>query len=73
MKTRNFIFYVASAMVLLVIVISLLRIWNLIDWDFFQLYFWKLIQSLMVVLIGGVILYVLKSIFYREEPRENKA
>lgn len=72
MKTRNFIFYLTAALVLFVIVISLLRIWNLINWEFFQLYFWKLIQSLLVVLIGGVVLYVLKSIFYREEPHENK-
>ena len=66
MKTRNIIAGVLSILVLAITVLALLGIWDIIQWEYVQRYFWKSIQSLIVILISSVVVYLIQQIFHKE-------
>ncbi|MEN9348528.1 MAG: hypothetical protein ACOVOO_03910 [Flavobacteriales bacterium] len=67
MSTSKIFAYILSAIVLGVTLLALLGIWDVIDWSYVQRYFWKGVQSLIILSISGVIIYLIKIIFVREE------
>lgn len=67
MSTSKLFAYVLSTIVLGITLLALLGIWDVIDWSYVQRYFWKGIQSLIILSISGVIIYLIKIIFVREE------
>jgi len=67
MSTSKIFAYILSAIVLGVTLLALLGIWDVIDWSYVQRYFWKGIQSLIILSISGVVIYLIKIIFVREE------
>jgi hypothetical protein len=66
MKTRNILAGVLSILVLAITVLALLGIWDIIQWEYVQRYFWKSIQSLVVILISSVVVYLIQQMFYKE-------
>lgn len=70
-KTQNAFSYILITLVVTVIVMALLGIWEVIDWGFFRMYFWKCVKSLIVILFGGLVIYIIQSIFYK--PEETKS
>ncbi|MFM1999309.1 MAG: hypothetical protein RL204_1256 [Bacteroidota bacterium] len=66
MKTRNILAAVLSILVLAITVLALLGIWDIIQWEYVQRYFWKSIQSLVVILISSVVVYLIQQMFYKE-------
>jgi hypothetical protein len=66
MKTRNIIAGVLSILVLAITVLALLGIWDIIQWEYVQRYFWKSIQSLIVILISSVVVYLIQQMFHKE-------
>jgi hypothetical protein len=53
-------------LVLAITVLALLGIWDIIQWEYVQRYFWKSIQSLIVILISSVVVYLIQQMFYKE-------
>lgn len=66
MKTRNILAIVLSVLVLAITLLALLGIWDIIQWEYVQRYFWKSIQSLVVILISSVVVYLIQQMFYKE-------
>jgi hypothetical protein len=66
MKTRNILAAVLSVLVLAITILALLGIWDIIQWEYVQRYFWKSIQSLVVILISSVVVYLIQQMFYKE-------
>ena len=72
-SSKNLFAYVLSFLVLGVVILALLGIWDLIDWTYVQRYFWKTLQSLVVLIIGALVIYVIQSIFHKpEQKNENR-
>ncbi|MFY8137558.1 MAG: hypothetical protein ACOVMR_05610 [Flavobacteriales bacterium] len=65
--SRNVFSAVLSIMVLAITLLALLGIWDVIDWSYVQKYFWKSVQSLIVLLISAVVIYLIQQMF-RKEP-----
>lgn len=68
MNTKNLFAYVLSALVLIITVMALLGIWDIIDWQYLQRYFGKTIQSLIVIIISAVVIYLIQSLLFKKEP-----
>ena len=69
-KTRNWFAAAMSIVVILIVVIGVLGIWEIIDWNILKNFFWKSVQSLFVMLIGGVVIYLIYALLYKEEPKD---
>ncbi|MFZ4784117.1 MAG: hypothetical protein ACOYLH_01490 [Flavobacteriales bacterium] len=72
MSTRNIIAFILIAMVLGITLLALLGIWDLIQWEYVQRYFWKSIQSLIVILVSSVVVYLIQQMFHKEESKAGK-
>lgn len=72
MSTRNIIAFILIAMVLGITLLALLGIWDLIQWEYVQRYFWKSIQSLIVILVSSVVVYLIQQMFHKEESNSSK-
>ena len=73
MNTRNLFAYVLSGLVLVITIMSLLAIWDIIDWQYLQQYFGKTIRSLIVIVISAVVIYLIQSLLSRKEvPQEGR-
>jgi Na+/H+-dicarboxylate symporter len=72
MSTRNIIAFILIAMVLGITLLALLGIWDLIQWEYVQRYFWKSIQSLIVILVSSVVVYLIQQMFHKEESNTGK-
>jgi len=70
--TRNLFAAVLSIMVLAVTMLALLGIWDLIEWSFVQKYFWKSVQSLVVLLISAVVIYLIQQMFHKDTPVQDR-
>ncbi len=68
MNTRNLFAYALSAVVVGVTVIAVMAIWGLISWDFIHHYLWKTIQSLIVVIISTVVIYIVQAMLVKNDP-----
>jgi hypothetical protein len=67
MKLSLILTYILSGLVLAITVLALLGIWEIIEWSYVQRYFWKAIQSLMIISVSSVIIYLIRLIFVRQE------
>lgn len=70
--TRNFFAAILSIMVLAITILALLGIWDLIEWSFVQKYFWKSVQSLVVLLISAVVIYLIQQMFHKDPPVQDR-
>ncbi len=69
MSTRHLFAFVLCAIVAAITVLALLGIWNVIEWSYVQKYFWKSIQSFVIILIGSVVIYLIQAILGKPETR----
>lgn len=67
MNTRNLFAYVLSALVLIITIMALLGIWDVIDWNYLQRYFGKTIQSLIIIIISAVVIYLIQSLLFKKD------
>jgi hypothetical protein len=67
MKLSLILTYILSGLVLAITVLALLGIWEIIEWSYVQRYFWKAIQSLMIISVSSVVIYLIRLIFVRQE------
>jgi uncharacterized membrane protein YqjE len=70
--TRNLFAAILSIMVIAITVLALLGIWDLIEWAFVQKYFWKSIQSLVILLISAVVIYLIQQMFHKDTPVQDR-
>lgn len=71
MNTKNLFAYVLSGLVLIITVMALLGIWDIIDWNYLRQYFGKTIQSLIVIVISAVVIYLIQSLLFKKETSDN--
>jgi hypothetical protein len=67
MKLSAVLTYILTGLVLGITLLALLGIWEVIDWSYVQRYFWKAIQSLVIISISSVVIYLIRLIFVRQE------
>ncbi len=63
MNTRNLFAWVLSGLVVIITIMALLGIWDVIDWTFLRQYLGKTIQSLIIIVISGVVIYIINALF----------
>ncbi len=63
MNTRNIFVWVLSSLVVVITIMALLGIWDVIDWGFLRQYLGKTIQSLIIIVISGVVIYIINALF----------
>lgn len=66
-KTRNGFAVVLSAVVVIITVVAVLAIWGVLDQELLRRFFWKLIQSLFVILISGGVIYLVYALLYKPD------
>jgi predicted membrane channel-forming protein YqfA (hemolysin III family) len=66
-RARNWFATALSVVVTVIVVIGVLGIWEIIDWNILKNFFWKSVQSLFVMLIGGVVIYLIYALLYQDE------
>ena len=67
MNSRNIFAYILSFLLLGITIFALLGICDIIDWIYVQRCFWKSAQWLMIVLVNGIIIYLIQSLFSKDE------
>lgn len=72
MNTRYLFAFLLSALVLGIALLAILGIWNVIEWQYVQKYFWKSIQSLIIILVSGCIIYMIQSLLGKPEEDRNR-
>lgn len=72
MSSRNIFALVLSVMVIAVTILALLGIWDLIEWRYVQKYFWKSVQSLVVLMISAVVIYLIQQMFHKDSPEPKR-
>jgi len=50
---------------------ALLGIWDIINWDYLRQYFGKTIQSLIVIVISAVVIYLIQSLLFKKETSDS--
>lgn len=63
MNTRNLFAWILMGLVVVITIMALLGVWNVIDWGFLRQYLGKTIQSLLIIVISGVVIYIISAIF----------
>lgn len=71
MNARNLFAYTLSGLVLAITVMSLLAIWDIIDWEYLSRYFGKTIQSLIIIVISAVVIYLIQSLLFKSEVKKH--
>jgi len=72
MNHRNLFAFVLSALVLAITLLALLGIWDIIDWVYVQKYFWKSVQSLVLLLVCAFIIYLIYAILGKAEMQDER-
>jgi hypothetical protein len=67
MNIRNIFAYLLSTIVILITLMSLLAIWDIIQWEYVQAYFGKTVRSLNVISISAVVIYLIQSLLFKKE------
>ncbi|MBX7050939.1 MAG: hypothetical protein K1X54_02790 [Flavobacteriales bacterium] len=67
MNFRNVFAYLLSAIVILITLMSLLAIWDIVQWEYVQAYFGKTVRSLIVISISAVVIYLIQSLLFKKE------
>ena len=63
MNTRNLFAWILMGLVIIITFMALLGVWDVIDWSFLRQYLGKTIQSLIIIVISGVVIYIISAIF----------
>lgn len=63
--TRNIYAIILASLVLAITIFGLLGIWDLIEWQDFMKYFWKIVYSLIVLFISGAVILFIFSTLYK--------
>jgi predicted membrane channel-forming protein YqfA (hemolysin III family) len=63
--TRNIYAISLASLVLAITIFGLLGIWDLIEWQDFMKYFWKIVYSLIVLFISGAVILFIFSTLYK--------
>lgn len=63
MNTRNLFAWILMGLVIVITFMALLGVWDVIDWSFLRQYLGKTIQSLIIIVISGVVIYIISAIF----------
>jgi len=72
MNARNLFAYTLSALVLAITIMSLLAIWDIIDWVYLSRYFGKTIQSLIIIVISAVVIYLIQSLLFKSDTKKTE-
>lgn len=67
MNIRNIFAYALSAIVIMITVMSLLAVWDIIEWQYLQQYFSKTVKSLIIIIICAVVVYLIQSLLFKHE------
>ena len=70
MNARNIFAYTLSGLVLAITIMALLAIWGIIDWEYLSRYFGKTIQSLVIIVISAVVIYLIQSLLFKQEIKK---
>lgn len=70
MNARNIFAYTLSGLVLAITVMALLAIWGIIDWEYLSRYFGKAIQSMVIIVISAVVIYLIQSLLFKPEIKK---
>lgn len=73
MNSRTIFSYILSSLVVIITILSLLAIWNIIEWQYIERYMGKTIQSLIVIIISAIVIYLIQSILYKKEITGDKS
>lgn len=75
MNTRSLFGYILSILVLAITLMALLGIWGIIDWTYLRQYFGKTVQSMIIILVSAVVLYLIQSLLLKKEtnPRSDES
>jgi uncharacterized membrane protein len=63
MNTRNIFVWLLTGLVVVITILALLGIWDVLDWGFLKQYMGKTIQSLIIIVISGVVIYIINALF----------
>ncbi len=63
MQTKNIFAWILSGLVVVITIMTLLGIWDVINWAFLRQYLGKTIQSLIIIVIAGVFIYIINALF----------
>jgi uncharacterized membrane protein len=63
MNTRNIFVWILTSLVIVITIMALLGVWNIIDWGFLKQYLGKTFQSLIIIVISGVVIYIINALF----------
>ncbi|MEY3398813.1 MAG: hypothetical protein RL220_1407 [Bacteroidota bacterium] len=55
--------YILYGIIGFITLIAILNIWGIVDWEMVSEFFWKSVSSLIALIIGGVAVYIVYSIF----------
>ncbi|MDZ4824447.1 MAG: hypothetical protein SH856_13390 [Flavobacteriales bacterium] len=66
-NARNIFAIVLSSVVVVIAVFAVLGIWEIIPNDILRHYIWKTVQSIFVLLVCSVIVYIIYAILYKQE------
>lgn len=69
-KTRNIFAVILSSVVVVICIIAVLSIWEVLPWETLRRFFWRSVQSLFVILIAGVVVYLIYALLYKPEKPE---
>ncbi len=72
MNTKNLFAYVLSALVLIITIMALLGVWDVIDWGYLRQYLGKTIQSLIIIVISAVAIYLIQSLLFKKESANHE-
>jgi uncharacterized membrane protein len=72
MSTRNLFAWILMGLVIIITFMALLGVWDVIDWSFLRQYMGKTIQSLIIIVISGVVIYIISAIFNMNANKANQ-
>ncbi len=72
MNVRNIFAYALSSIVIVITVMSLLAVWDIIEWKYLQQYFGKSIKSLIIIIISAVVVYLIQSLLFKQEATKQE-
>jgi hypothetical protein len=70
MNTRNLFAYVLSGLVLLITIMALLGVWNIINWENLEYFFGKTIQSLVIIVVSAVVIYLIQALLLKKDTSQ---
>ncbi|MFN0031804.1 MAG: hypothetical protein ACKVOR_06570 [Flavobacteriales bacterium] len=72
MSTKNIFAWTLSGLVVIITIMALLGIWDIIDWSYLKQYFGKAFQSFIIIVVGGVVIYIIHALFGTGQPKQQQ-